>query len=118
MKDLDEANKMLGMEIERDWKSGKVNLTQKGYLKKVLQKFNINDDSVSTPLTPHFKLKTTMSRSTVEEREYMTHVPYANAVDSLMYAMVCIKLDLSLAVSMVSRYMHDPRRGDWEAVVK
>jgi len=62
MKDLGEA-KVLGMEIERDCKYGKVSLTQKRYLKKVLQKFNINDDmkSVSTPLAPYFKLKTTVS---------------------------------------------------------
>jgi len=48
-------------------------LTHKGYLKKVLQKFNINDDtkSVSTPLAPHFKLKVTMSSITVEECEYI-----------------------------------------------
>ena len=49
-----------------------------------------------------------MSPITVEEREYMTHVPKANTVSSLMYAMVCIRPDLSQAVSMVSRYMHDP----------
>jgi len=36
-----EAKKVLGMEIEWVRKSGKVLLTQKGYLKKVLQKFNI-----------------------------------------------------------------------------
>ena len=50
MKDLGEANKVLGIEIERDRKGNKVSLTQKGYLKKVLQKFNINGDtkSVST----------------------------------------------------------------------
>jgi len=35
MKDHGEAKKVLGMEIERDYKSGKVCLTQKGYLKKV-----------------------------------------------------------------------------------
>jgi len=81
MKDLDEAKKVLGMEIERDHKGGKVSLTQKGYLKKVLQIFNINDEtkSVSISLAPYFKLKATMS-PIVEEREYMTHVPYANAV--------------------------------------
>jgi len=103
MKDLGEAKKVLGMEIERDWKSGKVSLIHKGYLKKVLQKFNINDDtkSVSTPLAPHFKLKATMSTIIVEEHEYMTHVPYASAVDSLIYAMVCTRLDLSQTVSMV-----------------
>ena len=45
MKDLGEVKKVLVMEVERDWKRGKVNLTQKGYLKKVLQKFNINGDT-------------------------------------------------------------------------
>jgi len=34
------AKKVLGMEIERDQKGGKVSLTQKGYLKKVLQKIH------------------------------------------------------------------------------
>ena len=41
MKDLGEAKKVLGMEITRDRRSGKVSLTQKGYLQKVLQRFNI-----------------------------------------------------------------------------
>jgi len=71
MKDPGEAKKVLGMEIERDPRSGKVSLTQKGYLQKVLQRFNINGDtkSVSTPLTLHFKLKAIMSPTTVEKRE-------------------------------------------------
>jgi len=47
MKDLGEAKKVLGMEIEPDWESCKVSLTQKEYLKKVLQKFNINDDTTA-----------------------------------------------------------------------
>jgi len=67
MKDLGETKKVLVMEVERDWKRGKVSLTLKGYLKKVLQKFNINSDIVSTPLAPHFKLKATMSPTIVEE---------------------------------------------------
>jgi len=56
MKDLVEAKKVLGMEIERDRKGGKVSLMQKGYLKKVIQKFNINNGrkSVITQLAPHF----------------------------------------------------------------
>jgi len=82
-------------------------------LKKVLQKFNIDDDTrtVSTPLAPHFKLKATMSPITVEEHEYMAHMPYVSVVGSLMYTMVCTRPDLSQTVSMVSRYMHDPGRG-------
>ena len=82
-------------------------------MKKLLQKFSINGDIkfVSTSLAPYFKLKATMSPTTVEEREYMTHVSYASAVGILMYAVMCTRHDLSQAVSMVSRYMHDLGRG-------
>jgi len=52
-----------------------------------------------------------MSPISIEECEYMTHVPYASAVDNLMNAMVYTRPDLSPAISMVSRYMHDPDRG-------
>ena len=79
-------------------------MTQNGYLQKVLQKFNINGDTkfISTPLAPHFKLRATMSRITVKECENMSHIPYTSAVDSLIYAMMCISLDLSQAISLIS----------------
>ena len=46
----------------------------------------------------------------------MSHVLYASVIGSLMYVMVYTRPDLSRAVSMVYRYMHDPDRGHWEAV--
>jgi len=52
-----------------------------------------------------------MSPTTVEKHEYMTHVSYANTVGSLMSEMVYTRPNLSQAVSMVSRYMHDSGRG-------
>ena len=66
-------------------------------MKKILQKFNINDDtkSVNILFALHFKLKFTMSLISVEKREYMTHVPYVNVVGSLIYAMVCTRPYLS-----------------------
>ena len=60
---------------------------------------------MSSPLAPHFKLSTQMSPKTVDDREYMSHVPYASVVDNLMYAIVCTMPDLAQAVSMVSRYI-------------
>jgi len=87
-------------------------------LKKVLQKFNINGDtkSLSTTLVSQFKLKTTMSPTTAEELEYMSHILYPSAVSSLMHAMMCTRPDLSQAVLMVSRYMHDPDKSHLETV--
>jgi hypothetical protein len=86
-------------------------------LKKVLKRFGMdhNTKPTTTPLVPHFKLSVTMSPSTDKERDHMAHVPYANLVGSLMYAMVCTRLDILQAISMVSRYMHDPGKGHWQA---
>ncbi|KAH9688510.1 hypothetical protein KPL70_015142 [Citrus sinensis] len=91
MKNLGEVKKILGMEICRDRARGKVSLSHKQYLKKVLQHFDA-------------------------ERKYMLQVPYSNAVGSLMYVMVCTRSDISHAVSIVSRYMHNPGKGHWQAV--
>ena len=45
--------------------------------------------------------------------EYMAQVPYQSVVGSLMYAMVRTRLDISHAISIVSRYMHDPGKEHW-----
>jgi hypothetical protein len=118
MKDLGEARKILGMEIVRDRESGRVWLSQKAYLQKVLQRFsqyNI-DGTVSIPLSKEFKLDASMSPKSDKERKEMSSYPYASAVGSLMYAMVCTRPDISHAVGTVSRYMHDPGERHWEAV--
>ena len=59
---------------------------------------------------PTLQVKSYYVLTIVEEREHMSHVPYASVVDSLMHAIVCSRPDLSQAVSMVSRYIHDPAR--------
>ena len=110
IKDLEKAKKILNMEISRDREKGKHLLSQKQYLKKVLQCFGTQDDTkpVNTPLAPHLKLSSRLSPTTDEEQEYMAKVLYAYAVERLMYAIVCTRLDISQVVSVVGRYMHDP----------
>ena len=38
----------------------------------------------------------------------MRQIPYASAVGSLMYAMLCTRLDICYLVGMVSRYQSNP----------
>ena len=45
---------------------------------------------------------------TQEERDRMERVPYASAVGSLIYTMLCTKLDIRFAVGMVSGYQSNP----------
>ncbi|KAG8489157.1 hypothetical protein CXB51_017144 [Gossypium anomalum] len=104
MKDLGPAKKILGMEILRDRKINKLYLSQKGYIEKVLCRFNMQSAKpVSTPLAAHFRLSSALSPQSNDEIEYMSHVPYSSAVGSLMYAMVCSRPDLSYAVSAFGR---------------
>ena len=70
----------------------------------------------TTPLENHFKLSKEQSPKTAEERDHMALVPYASAVGSLMYAMVCTRPDIAHAVRVVSRYMANPGKEHWEAV--
>ena len=57
-----------------------------------------------------------MCPKTKDERDSMTRIPYASAVGSIMYAMICTRPDVSYALSMCSRYQADPGDGHWIAV--
>src|SRR5436189_1331285 len=55
MKKLGAAQSILGMDIIRDRKAGKVKLSQKAYIEKVLQRFNMNESKqITIPFTAHF----------------------------------------------------------------
>ncbi|KAE8723109.1 Retrovirus-related Pol polyprotein from transposon TNT 1-94 [Hibiscus syriacus] len=117
MKDLGAAKQILGMRIKRDTKSGTLMLSQAEYINKVLSRFNMQDAKpVSTPLGVHFRLSKEQSPKTEEERAHMVKVPYASAIRSMMYAMVCTIPDIAQAVGAVSRYMNNPGKVHWEAV--
>ena len=53
---------------------------------------------------------------TTKEKEYMKTVPYALAVGSLMYVMLCTKPDICYSVGIVSMYRSNPGREYWTAV--
>jgi len=117
MKDPGAIKHILGMEIHRDRKNGKLWLSQQKYVEKVLEKFCMNNvKPVNVPLASHFKLSSVLRTSTDEEKQYMSHVPYANAVGNLMYAMVCTGPDISHAVGVDSRFMAKPGKEHWQAV--
>jgi hypothetical protein len=63
---------------------------------------------VKVPIPIGVKLSSDQCPKTHEEEEDMSHVPYASVVGSLMYAMVCTRLDITHAVGVLSRYMSKP----------
>ena len=115
MKDLGPTKQILGMKISWYRSAGTLNLSQELYIEKVLSRFRVNDAKPRTILLAnHFKLSKEKSPKTAEERDHMELVPYASAVCSLMYAMVCTRPDIEHAVGVVSRYMENPGKEHWK----
>ena len=62
------------------------------------------------------KLSKTQSPTMAEERERIKVVPYASAIGSIMYAMLCTRPDVCLAISLAGRYLSDPGVDHWTTV--
>ena len=72
--------------------------------------------SVKVPIHVGVKLFVEQCLKAQEEGEDMFHVPYASAVSSLMYAMVCIRPDIAHATGVLSRFISKPGKEHWTAV--
>uniref|UniRef100_A0A2N9F5U8 Reverse transcriptase Ty1/copia-type domain-containing protein n=1 Tax=Fagus sylvatica TaxID=28930 RepID=A0A2N9F5U8_FAGSY len=94
MKDMGEADYILGVKIFRD------------RLKKILD----------TPIAKNESLSQNMCPKTQDEQEKMAHVPYANAIGSLKYVMMCTRPDICYAVGLVCRFQSNPGLAHWKAV--
>jgi len=46
----------------------------------------------------------------------MSRVPYASAISSLMYAMVCTRTDITHAMGVLSRFMYKLGKEHWTTV--
>ncbi|MDV3194094.1 MAG: reverse transcriptase domain-containing protein [Sweet potato little leaf phytoplasma] len=91
MKDLGESKRILGVEIIRNRRDSSLMISQVAYSVKMLKRFKHSDAKhVSTPLAHHFKLSAMNSpkEDDEEHQAFMSKIPYAQAVGSLMYLMV------------------------------
>ena len=68
------------------------------------------------PMSHGIRLSKTQGPVTTDERSGMEMIPYASAVGSIMYAMICTRPDVSYALSVTSRYQSNPGECHWTAV--
>jgi hypothetical protein len=108
MKDLGNLHFFLGMEVERD-RARLFYINQIEYLKEILKHFHMKDSkAIEVPHDPKTKLK-----NNVNKDDEMVKVPYQQHVGSLMYAMLCTRLDLAYPISMVSQHMSKPKTSNY-----
>ena len=105
MKDLGEAAYILGIKIYRDRLRCLIGLSQSTYLDKVLEKFKMDQSKKGfLPMLQGMQLSNTQSLTTTEDRQRMKVIPYASAIGSIMYVMLCTRPDVCLAISFAGRY--------------
>ena len=117
MKDMGDAAYILGIKIYRDRSRRLIGLSQSTYIDKVLKKFNMQDSKKGfIPMQHGLALSKAQCPSSSSELERMSRIPYASAIGSIMYAMICTRPDVSYALSMTSRYQSNPGNDHWTAV--
>ncbi|GJS86563.1 zinc finger, CCHC-type containing protein [Tanacetum coccineum] len=110
MKDMGEADVILGIKIKR--KNKGIVITQSHYIKKILKKFNREDcSSISTPMDPVEKLKPNTGKP-------VDHLEYSRAIGCLMYSMISTIPNIAYVVGRLSRFTSNLSRQHWKAITR
>ncbi|KAJ9541345.1 hypothetical protein OSB04_027851 [Centaurea solstitialis] len=68
------------------------------------------------PMQHGIVLSKTQCPISSQDQDKMRSVPYASAIGSIMYAMLCTRPDVAYSVSVTSRYQQNPGEPHWVAV--
>ena len=106
MKDLGRLSYFLSIHFEQG--DGFVKMNQKGYITKVLERFEMsNCKPRSTPSEQKLEFD---GETLVDPRRY------CEAVGSLVYAMTCTRPDICWVVTKLSQFLVAPMKGHWIAL--
>ncbi|XP_075102326.1 secreted RxLR effector protein 161-like [Nicotiana tabacum] len=116
---MGEASYVIGIEIFRTRSQGLLRLSQKGYIERILERFNMNNCSAGiVPIQKGDKFSLMQFPKNDVERKEMESIPYSSIVGSLMYAQTCPRSNISFAVGMLGRCQSNPRIDHWKVVKK
>ena len=115
MKDLGEANWILGMRITRDRKLKSLRIDHSVYIKKVLDVYNMTNCNKSDTPESSIKLLARDCPTTAKEKQDMKQIPYRGIVGAVIYTAASVRPDISHAANMVSRFQENPGKIHWQA---
>ncbi len=116
--DLGEANYILKIKVEKI-RGGGWKLDQKNYIDDLIKLYDLtNQKNVELPIQPNHRLTINLNEENDNLKQLVDSTKYRQAIGKLMYLMVCTRPDISYAVSMLSRFMKQPREKHWRFVVQ
>eukprot|EP00253_Pinus_taeda_P019255 PITA_19255 len=107
MTNMDLLRYFLGIEVDQNenW----IFISQEKYVNEVLERFNMQESEVAiTPTVMGLKL------SKEDNNKDFDPSLYKSIVGSLMY-LTATRLDITFAVSLISRFMERPKEAHWQA---
>lgn len=114
MKDLGPISYFLGIHVKQDIQNNTFVLSQSTYLKNLLVKNNMYKcKPVSTPMDANFD-HSVLKREGSESEEIENKC--RSLIGGLMYAMLCTRPDLSICISILSRYQSCASNDLWIAL--
>nr|GEW04356.1 putative zinc finger, CCHC-type [Tanacetum cinerariifolium] len=119
MKDLGKASYVIGIEIHQDRANRKLGLSQKEYIERVLNRFNMQHCSHTVaPVIKGDVFGSHQCPKTEVEYEEMKRIPYAFVVGSLTYAQVCTRSDITYICGMLGGFQSNPGLLHWKDAKK
>ncbi|KAA0048455.1 gag/pol protein [Cucumis melo var. makuwa] len=101
MKDLGDAQYVLGIQIVRNRKNRTLAMSQASYIDKMLSRYKMqNSKKGLLPYRYGIYLSKEQCPKTTQEVEDMRKIPYASTVGSLMYIMLCTRPDICFSIGM------------------
>jgi Reverse transcriptase (RNA-dependent DNA polymerase) len=118
VKDLGEANLVLGIRIDRDRDAGTITISQRAYLEHVLARYSMTEcNPWPTPLSLGVELTKGQAPLTEADQHFMKNKPYWEVLSSVMYTQMATRPDLSYAVSTLSKFSSNPGKLHWTALM-
>ena len=92
MKDLGEASHILGIKLMRNRQKRMLGLSQASYIDEILTKYSMQDSKKGfVPFRVGKSLSSSQRPKTNTDIKRIRGIPYASAVGSLIYAMLCTR---------------------------
>ena len=112
LKDMGELHYFLGINVKRNYETGKMWIGQPEYTKAVLKNFGMEKcKPANTPVTSGTKLL-----KATDESERVDSKLYQSAVGCLLYLSGWTRPDIAYSVGNVARFCSDPTEEHWTAV--
>ena len=114
---MEEIKWYLGFKVKHDRTAHTISINQRAYIETIASKFKvITAKPVATPMDPGAMLSNDQGPVSARQTLRMRHVPYAEAIGSMLCAAIISRPDIAFAVGTLAQFIQNPGEVHWDAL--